>query len=314
MLASAACTLRNAETGGEPIARAPERLHDGPRHGIGQGMSDKSTGAVPITADALIYLRTHSPLARRLGINCPYDHLFLTDAGGDLAKMALALDPVYEQFNLVRYAWFAETMSAHAARYPQLVILGSGYDTRSLTLPALQRGRCRVFEVDLPAVLTTKRRVLADHGVALPKTVQFVSCDLNVDDLRGRLAAAGFDAGEPAAVVMEGVYFFLSGDRKAALLEPAVLGLARGSALTFDAWTARRVETLNAKIIARTGRPLFGAPTLGDSAASAEAAVRRLGYGEVRVTSLDAMCRQLGVDAVADPIVESWLLIEARVT
>lgn len=277
-------------------------------------MSDKSTGTVPITADALIYLRTHSPLARRLGIDCPYDRHFLTEAGGDLAKMALALDPVYEQFNLVRYAWFAEKMSVYAADYAQLVILGSGYDTRSLTLPALQSGRCRVFEVDLPAVLTTKRRVLADHGVASPETVQFVPCDLNVDNLRGRLAAAGFDVGEPAAVVMEGVHFFLSGDRKAALLHPAVLGLTLGSALTFDAWTAQRVETLNAKIIAKTGRPLFGAPTLGDSAAAAEAAVRRLGYGEVRVTSLNAMCRQLGVDAVADPIGESWLLIEARVT
>ncbi len=104
-------------------------------------MSQTSGGEVQITADALIHTRVHSPLARRLAIECPYDPLFLTEAGGELAQMALALDPVYEQFNLVRYAWFAGKMSDHAARYAQLVILGSGYDTRSLTLPALQAGR-----------------------------------------------------------------------------------------------------------------------------------------------------------------------------
>ncbi len=132
-------------------------------------MSHTSGGEVQITADALIDTRVHSPLARRLAIECPYDPFFLTEAGGELAKMALALDPVYEQFNLVRYAWFAGKMSDHAARYAQLVILGSGYDTRSLTLPALQAGDCRVFEVDLPDLLTVKQRVLADHGVSLPE-------------------------------------------------------------------------------------------------------------------------------------------------
>jgi methyltransferase (TIGR00027 family) len=276
-------------------------------------MSDTSTGKVQITADALIYSRTHSPLARRLAVDCPYDRLFLTEAGVELAKMALALDPVYEQFNLVRFAWFAERMTDHASRYAQMVILGSGYDTRSLTLPALQDGGCRVFEVDLPDVLAVKQRVLAEHGVLLPATVHFVPCDLNADDLRNRLAAEGFDTRAPAAVFMEGVFFFLRGDRAAALLDPASMGLARGSALTFDAWTARRVETLNTRLIHKTGRPLFGDPALGDSAGDAEAAMRRLGYGDVRITTLDEISRRFGVDEIADPIADSWLVIDARV-
>ena len=276
-------------------------------------MSNSSEGKVQITADALIHSRVHSPLAPRLGIVCPYDPLFLTEAGGDLAKMALALDPVYEQFNLVRYAWFAAKMSDQAARYRQMVILGSGYDTRSLTLPALQDGRCRVFEVDLPDLLAVKQRVLADHGVTLPAHIRFVPCDLNAGDLRARLVAAGFDASAPTAAVMEGVFFFLRGERATALLDPGSVGLVRGSALTFDAWTVRRVETLNARLIAKTGRPLFGDPRLGSSAGDAESVLRRLGYSDVRVTTLDAISRQFGVDEIKDPIADSWLVIDALV-
>ncbi len=112
---------------------------------------------------------------------------------------------------------------------------------------------------------------------------------------------------------MEGVFFFLRREQAAALLDPASIGLARGSALTFDAWTARRVETLNASLIAKTGRPLFGDPSLGDSTGDAEAVLRRLGYGDVRITTLDAISRQFGVDEVKDPIADSWLVIDARV-
>ncbi len=112
---------------------------------------------------------------------------------------------------------------------------------------------------------------------------------------------------------MEGVFFFLRGERAAALLDPASIGLARGSALTFDAWTARRVETLNASLTAKTGRPSFGDPSLGDSTSDAEAVLRRLGYGDVRITTLDAISRQFGVDEVKDPIADSWLVIDARV-
>lgn len=275
-------------------------------------MSDAPAGGVQITADALIHLRARSPLAHRLAIQCPYDRLFLTEAGAALAKMALSLDPVYEQFNLVRYAWFTRRMSQHAARYGQIVILGAGYDTRSLALPELREGKCRVFELDYPDVLSAKRRVLGDNGVALPESLSYVSCDLNADDPGSRLVAAGFDASAPAAAVMEGVFFFLRGARAAALLAPASLGLARGSALTFDAWTAARARNLNDKVMRKTGRRLFGDAPLGDGAEEAAAALRRMGYGAVKVVALDEIARQYGVDAIADPMENSWLVIDAR--
>jgi methyltransferase (TIGR00027 family) len=275
-------------------------------------MSKKPAGKVQITADALIHLRAESPLARRLGIDCPYDHLFQTEAGAALVGTALSMDPVYEQFNLVRYAWFSRRMSELAAGHAQMVILGAGYDTRSLTLPAFQGGCCRVFEVDLPDVLSVKQSVLAGHGIVVPESVRYVPCDLNAGDLRQRLAAAGFDAAVPAAVVMEGVFFFLQGEQAAALLDPASIGLARGSAWTFDAWTVRRAQTLNGKLMKAIGRALFGDPPLGDSADEAGSLLRRRGYVDVAVTPLDALARQYGADAVKDPMPNSWLVIDAR--
>lgn len=287
--------------------------YDGAHVGNGQGSRVRLSEKVQITADALIHLRATSTLARRLGIECPYDHLFRTEEGATLAAMALSLDPVYEQFNLVRYAWFARRMAEHAGRYPQMVVLGAGYDTRSLSLDALKAGKCRVFEVDYPDLLAAKQAVLAENGVSRPDGLSYVGCDLNATDPVSPLAAAGFDPASPAAVVMEGVFFFLHGDRAAALLAPGALGLAPGSALTFDAWTVARVTRLNALVTEKTGRRLFGDAPLGDSAADAAAALRDRGYRDVDVTTLDTLSRDLGVASIADPIPDSWLVIDARV-
>jgi methyltransferase (TIGR00027 family) len=169
-----------------------------------------------------------------------------------------------------------------------------------------------LFEVDLPDVLSVKRNVLAGHGIAVPESVRYVPCDLNAGDLRQRLVAAGFDAAVPAAVVMEGVFFFLRGEQAAALLDPASIGLARGSAWTFDAWTVRRARTLNGKLMKAIGRALFGDPPLGDSASEAATILRQHGFGDVAVTPLDMLVRQYGADAIKDPMPNSWLVIDAR--
>jgi methyltransferase (TIGR00027 family) len=303
---------RRREITHQSFAGAAHRGHDDVRRKDGQAMGGPLAGNVRITADALVHLRMKSPLAHRLSIDSPYDRLFLTAAGGDLAKMALSIDPVYEQFNLVRYAWFTHRMSRYAAHYSQIVALGAGYDTRSLALPGLREGRCRVFELDYPDLLAGKRRVLSDNGIALPEGLRYVPCDLNEDDAGARLAAAGFDAATPAAVVMEGVFFFLRGERAAVLLEPASLGLASGSILTFDAWTATRAQRLNDKVARKTGRRLFGDAPLGDSAQEVSAALRHKGYGSVKVTPLDEIARQYDADAIADPMQNSWLVVDAR--
>lgn len=272
-------------------------------------MSERARANVEVTADGLIELRTRSPLARRLGIEAPHDHLFATEAGRGLAVMATALDPVYEQYNLVRYRWFGERL-ARWASFRQILVLGAGYDTRTLALPV--EGR-RVFEVDLPSMLASKRAVLQANGVTLPAGLCFVGADLASDPLPQTLDAAGFDRDIPAAVLAEGVTFFLPAPAVARLLDPVQLGLVGGSVVAFDAWTPGRIDALNRKVVEKTGKPLFGGTPLGHSPDEIAATLKRKGYDDVDVRSLGAVSRAYGVDEVADPLGDSWFVVSARV-
>jgi methyltransferase (TIGR00027 family) len=273
-------------------------------------MTDTAPTHVEITADGLIELRARSPLAHKLGIAGPRDRLFATKAGQNLARMAMALDPVYEQYNLVRYKWFGERLS-QSGSFRQLLLLGAGYDTRTLTLSRTPGGR--IFEVDLPQVLASKRAVLAANGVTIPDELIFVPADLASPAMPEILGAAGFASNSPTAVFAEGVMFFLPASAVARLTDPAQLGLAAGSRVAFDVWTADRIRSLNAKVREKTGRALFGDTPFGNSADEIAASLRRKGYTEVNVRSLGALSRDYGVDEVSDPLGDTWFAVTARV-
>src|SRR5262245_22416305 len=83
----------------------------------------------------------------------------------------------------------------------QLVLMGAGFDARALRLQEIARSGVRTFEIDLPALLETKRALLEGSGVAIPASVHHVACDFTgafaarlVEDL----VAGGFERGEPA--------------------------------------------------------------------------------------------------------------------
>jgi O-methyltransferase involved in polyketide biosynthesis len=112
---------------------------------------------------------------------------------------------------------------------------------------------------------------------------------------------------------MEGVFFFLQSERARSLLDPHRLGLAAGSMLLLDAWTPLRARSLNRKLVAHAGRPLFGEAQLGDDSPAVIAALERKGYAQIEVTTLDDLCREYGVARIADPMPRSWLVIRAQV-
>lgn len=267
--------------------------------------------SVQITADALVSLRVGSPLAKELGIDCPYDHLFNTAAGRALANMALSLDPVYEQYNIVRYKRFSERMAEAAAQFDQYLVLGAGCDTRAMTLPALATGKCRVYEIDLPDKVAEKKSVLAQNDIAIPDYLHFVPMDLNAPDRATPLAAAGYRTDEPTAVFMEGVSFFLSSDTAAALADPATLGLARGSRLMLDCWSRGRGRALNTKVVEMAGKRLFGDAPFGATATEIEIVFRRHGYRIDGIQSLGQVSDDYGVNAITDPLGDSWFVVEA---
>ena len=93
---------------------------------------------------------------------------------------------------------------------PQLLVVGAGYDGRSLRYA---RAGVRWFEVDHPDTQSDKRARLDRLGIGT-SDIAFVGADLRDAGLARALLAAGFEADAPALIICEGV---------AVYLDPAVL-------------------------------------------------------------------------------------------
>ena len=121
---------------------------------------------------------------------------------------------------------------ACAAGIRQVVLLGAGFDARAFRLPWPPGVRC--FELDTPDVLGVKEQVLAAQQ-ARPGCERIpVPCDLRADWPAG-LAAAGFDPGQPAAWIAEGLLVYLDPDAVDRLVHEVTRLSAPGSraGLTF---------------------------------------------------------------------------------
>jgi methyltransferase (TIGR00027 family) len=107
----------------------------------------------------------------------------------------------------------------------QVVLLGAGYDTRALRLPALKGST--VFELDQAPMLAAKRKALGDSGNARP-----VEIDFSRDAVLETLERAGYDRAERTTFVWEGVTNYLTAEAVDATLA-AVASAAPGSRLIF---------------------------------------------------------------------------------
>ncbi len=112
--------------------------------------------------------------------------------------------------------------AAVASGVRQVALVGAGLDFRPFRL-AEDLPEVRWFEMDLPAMLEERERVLASLGLRGGRR-QAVPLNLDFDDVAEVLARApGFRADEPVFVIFEGVSMYLAPDRA-----PAVFaGLAR---------------------------------------------------------------------------------------
>ncbi|GII52736.1 putative S-adenosyl-L-methionine-dependent methyltransferase [Planotetraspora thailandica] len=97
----------------------------------------------------------------------------------------------------------------------QVVMLGAGLDTRAFRLP-LAAGTI-VYEVDTPAVLDFKARVLAKHEPTSAAERVLVAIDLQ-EDWVGALRQAGFDSGRPTVWLVEGLLMYLTAPQADALM------------------------------------------------------------------------------------------------
>ena len=91
----------------------------------------------------------------------------------------------------------------------QIVILGGGVDSLGARL-ARRYPDARFLELDAPAGLAAKRRILGQSGY-LSRNLELIPMDLDRSDLGAALAALpGFRCDEPAFILCEGVFMHLN--------------------------------------------------------------------------------------------------------
>ncbi|MGW1544099.1 class I SAM-dependent methyltransferase [Streptomyces sp. NPDC002309] len=121
--------------------------------------------------------------------------------------------------------------SVHTGGARQVVLLGSGLDSRAFRL-AWPPG-CVVFEIDRQGVLAFKQKVL-DGLSAVPKAGRVpIPIDLRAD-WAAALADAGFDPAAPSAWLAEGLLFYLPAAAETYLIDMVDRLSAAGSTLAFE--------------------------------------------------------------------------------
>jgi methyltransferase (TIGR00027 family) len=114
----------------------------------------------------------------------------------------------------------------------QYAILGAGLDTFAYRQPGWA-GDLRIIEVDHAASQLDKRARLRRAGIEEPPNLRYAAADLEADDLRRQLEAAGLDATQPALLACLGVLIYLS-DSAAKRLFDMAGRLAAGSEFVFN--------------------------------------------------------------------------------
>ncbi len=158
------------------------------------------------------------------------------DADGDIAE---ALDDVMHSSvaftNVILRAALAEDVvnAALAGGVRQYVLLGAGFDSYALRLPAQARD-AKIIEIDHPATQSFKLERMRDCGLGPPSNVHFVAADLARDTLDNVLAASPFDAEEPAIFAWLGVTMYLTREANMATLASVARCSAPGSELVFN--------------------------------------------------------------------------------
>jgi len=115
----------------------------------------------------------------------------------------------------------------------QMVNLGAGYDSRAYryhkAMPAV-----RFFEIELPWMVTEKkRRVKAILG-EIPDYVAYVPIDFITQNIPDELAKAGYDPSLKTLFIWEGVTYYISAEAVEATLQFIRDQSAAGSSVVFD--------------------------------------------------------------------------------
>jgi len=128
---------------------------------------------------------------------------------GLFVRAASRQPPGAYTYEIARAKFIDEVVLGEAKRgLDELILLGAGLDSRPYRLAEQLRG-VRVFELDHPASLESKRARLRRLLGQEPDHVIFTAIDFNRDDLDATLADAGHERSARTLLVWSGVSMYL---------------------------------------------------------------------------------------------------------
>ncbi len=138
-------------------------------------------------------------------------------------------------YAVLRERYVDEAVAAGArAGCRQLLLLGSGYDTRFFRLPEIAQGSVAVFEVDTTATIAEKRAAIEARLGSLPARLSLIPLDLNREPLE-ELFDRGLGRRAPTMCVWQGVSYYLPKESVSSVLGFVQGELPSGTRFAFDA-------------------------------------------------------------------------------
>ena len=145
----------------------------------------------------------------------------------------------------------------------QIVNLGAGYDSRAYRIPGAEK--TIFFEIDQPATLEYKRKIIGKIVGQIPSHVKFVPLNLAQEDLLDKLQQEGFNAKKKTFYIMEGVTPYIPVETVDKVLRFVVNNSAVGSRIIFTYFIQGAIDgswketEKHARKVAQAGEPwVFG--------------------------------------------------------
>lgn len=232
-------------------------------------MVDGATGLNGVARTALLVAAIRARESRRedpLFVD-PFADTLAGETGREFLEAALQASGEQSTVQIVvRTRFWDEALLRATRTVGQVVIVAAGMDARAHRLD--WPGAVTVYELDQPAVIEVKDRLLCEDTPRARRVA--VGVDL-ADDWPPALTSAGFDPGEPAVWLMEGLLQYLDEAEVRALFARVDAMSAPGSVLLYEVvGTALLESPFMAPVLesmAAQGSPwLFGSDTPGELA------------------------------------------------
>ena len=135
----------------------------------------------------------------------------------------------------------AQLVKAAAEGVRQVIVLGAGYDSRAYRFHKAYP-KLVFYEVDLPAMVRSKKQAIEQLFGKPPRHVRYVPIDFNTETLDSVLAAAGYDRGVRSLFIIEGVVMYVNEPGNSATFDFIRRNSPPGTRVVYDYVLRRVVE------------------------------------------------------------------------